>query len=80
MEHPSSKALVTTGVALQLGFSIALPLVFFIGVGIWLDKRFSLMPLFTISGVILAFAVSILQIYQVIKSTQINSQQITKNK
>ena len=70
MERPSSKTLVTAGVARQLGFGIALPLIFFIGVGIWLDKKYDLMPLFTMSGVVLSLAVSILEIYQVIKSTQ----------
>lgn len=70
MKRPSSKALIATGVAMQLGFSIALPLVFFIGVGIWLDKRYGLMPLFTITGVLLSLVVSVLEIYQVIKSTQ----------
>lgn len=58
------------GVALQLGFSIALPLVLFIGIGIWADKHFTTMPLFTILGVLLSMATSLIEIWQVIKSTQ----------
>ena len=58
------------GIAMQLGFSIALPLILFIVLGIFADKKFGTMPLFTITGILLAFAVSILEIYQIIKSVQ----------
>jgi len=58
------------GIAMQLGFSIALPLILFIVLGIFTDKKLGTMPLFTITGILLAFAVSILEIYQIIKSVQ----------
>ncbi|MDP3963282.1 MAG: AtpZ/AtpI family protein [bacterium] len=70
MDRPTSKTLITVGVALQLGFSIAMPLVLFIGVGIWIDKKFDVLPLFTIIGVLLSTATTVLEIMQVIKSVQ----------
>jgi len=70
MEKPTGKALLTMGVAMQLGFSIALPLILFIVLGIFADKKFGTMPLFTIVGVLLSLVVSVMQIYQIIKSTQ----------
>ena len=70
MDRPTSKTLVTVGVAMQLGFSIAMPLVLFIGLGIWVDKKFGTLPLFTISGVVLSMVTSIIEIRQVIKSVQ----------
>ena len=70
MENPTGKALLTMGVAMQLGFSIALPLILFIVLGIFADKKLGTMPLFTIVGVLLSLVVSVMQIYQIIKSTQ----------
>ena len=70
MEKPTGKALITMGVAMQLGFSIALPLILFIVLGIFADKKLGTLPLFTIAGILLAMVVSIMEIYQIIKSTQ----------
>lgn len=70
VEKLSSKTLVTVSLALQLGFSIAVPLLVLIGGGIWLDRRFGTMPLLTITGVIISMAVSVIEIYQIIKAAQ----------
>lgn len=53
--------------ALQLGFSLAIPLVIFIGGGIWLDKKFHLSPTLTIGGAVLGFIVSNYILYKNIK-------------
>lgn len=72
MGKSSSKLLYTTGVALQLGFSIAIPLVVFILLGLWVDKRLGTLPLFVILGVILSLVVTVYEMWQIIKSTQGN--------
>lgn len=46
------------GVAWQLGYSIALPLVFFALGGVFLDRFFHSSPLFFLIGVIAAIIVS----------------------
>lgn len=70
MEKPTGKALLTMGVAMQLGFGIALPLILFIVLGVFADKKLGTMPLFTIVGMLLALAVSVVEMYQIIRSTQ----------
>lgn len=70
MQKQTQKALVTLGIAMQLGFSIAIPLIVFIALGIWADKSFGTMPLLTIAGVLLSLVVSVAEIFQIIKSVQ----------
>ena len=70
MEKPSSKLLATTGLALQLGFTISIPLVLFILLGLWADKRWGTLPLFTILGVILSLIFTVYEMMRIIKSTQ----------
>lgn len=40
---------------LQMGLMIALPLIAFLGIGIWIDKKFETFPLFLIVMMIIGF-------------------------
>ena len=67
---PVPRSFFQAGLALHLGFSVAAPLVFFITGGIWLDKKFGKMPLFTILGIFVALVVSGFEIARIIKGAQ----------
>lgn len=49
-----NKFAVAIGLGLEMGFMIALPLVGFLLVGIWIDKKLDTMPLFTVIFVIIS--------------------------
>ncbi len=46
------------GYFLEIGFRISLPLVFFVVLGVWLDKRFSAGHIFLFSGIGLSLITS----------------------
>ena len=48
---------------LALGFTFAAGVIFFLGIGLLIDRRFGLMPLFTIVGAIGGAVLSFLNIY-----------------
>jgi predicted F0F1-ATPase subunit len=62
------------GSAGQIGFSILIPLLLGLGIGIWLDSHFQKKPLFTLSGLLLGFLISIANLFltvrTIIKQTQ----------
>lgn len=51
----------------QLGFQIAVPLVIFALIGKKLDNHFGTLPLFLLTGMVLAMGVSGYQVYKIIK-------------
>lgn len=62
------KSLVETiSLSLQLGFTIALPLIVLAIAGRVLDRIFETTPLFLLSGIVLALATSTILIYRKIK-------------
>jgi F0F1-type ATP synthase assembly protein I len=63
----SKSLLQTISLSLQLGFTIALPLIIFAIGGRILDKKFGSTPLFLLVGIILALIISTILIYQKIK-------------
>ncbi len=48
---------------LALGFTFAAGVIFFLGIGLLIDRRFGLTPLFTIAGAIGGAVLSFLNIY-----------------
>ncbi len=54
------------GLATQLGFAVAGPLVLGIVVGIWLDQRLSTSPLFLLLGLILGMGAAAYSIYELV--------------
>lgn len=50
-----SKFFYAVALGVELGFLIALPLVIFLFLGVYLDKKFNTFPLFIIIAVILSF-------------------------
>jgi len=54
IDKKKSNFFYAISLALQLGFLIAIPLVGFLLVGVFLDKKFESTPIFTISLVILS--------------------------
>lgn len=51
---------------LELGFLIALPLAGCLLAGLWLDKRFGTLPLFTIVFIIASLFASVLEVVKII--------------
>lgn len=51
---------------LELGFAIALPLVLFLLLGVWADKKFGTMPLFVIICLLMGFAMAVIEVKQLI--------------
>ncbi len=51
---------------LELGFLIALPLVFFLALGLFLDKKLKTLPIFLISSIILGLAATVINVYYLI--------------
>lgn len=66
MKFPKS-LLETISLSLQLGFTIALPLIALAIIGRSLDKNFQTNPLFLLSGIFLALIISTWLIYHRIK-------------
>jgi Putative F0F1-ATPase subunit Ca2+/Mg2+ transporter len=53
--------------ASNLGFSMAIPLIIFIGGGIWLDNKFDISPLLTLIGAFLGIVSSGYSVYKSLK-------------
>ena len=52
----------TIFLGLELGFLVALPLVVFLVLGVFLDKRFETFPIFLISGIIIGLILTFVDI------------------
>ena len=50
MKKGKSKSWYAFSLVFQLGFSLLIPLLISVGVGAWLDSKFSTSPLFTLIG------------------------------
>jgi len=61
-----SKFLYALSLGLELGFLISLPLVFFLILGIFLDKKFQTFPIFLISSIMLGLAATVVNIYYLV--------------
>lgn len=61
-----SKLLYALSLGLELGFLISLPLVFFLILGIFLDKKFQTFPIFLISSIILGMAATFFNVYYLV--------------
>ena len=56
--------------ALQVGFSTALSATLFILGGLWLDRRFGTIPLFTLIGSALGLIVALYLVWQIVRPLQ----------
>ena len=65
-KHASSFSIL--GPALHIGFFIVFSVLIFVLAGLWLDKKFETLPLFLILGVIASLAVSMVEVYRIIRS------------
>jgi F0F1-type ATP synthase assembly protein I len=66
MDDPGSQFFMVMGLGLELGFMIVIPLVGFMLLGLWADKSFHTLPLFTIIGLIVGLISSIVEVIKVI--------------
>ena len=66
----NGKSFKALPLAFELGFTIALPLALFAFFGRLVDKAFSTTPLFLLSGIGIALAVTTYFIYKKVKSLQ----------
>lgn len=57
---------VAMGLGLELGFMIALPIVGFMLLGLWLDKKIDTMPLFALIGLVIGLISAIVEVVKVI--------------
>ena len=51
----------------QVGWSVAVPLVVFILIGVFLDKQFETKPTFILGGLVLGMVVSFYSLYKLLK-------------
>jgi len=51
---------------LELGLAIALPLIGFLLLGMWADKKFGTMPLFVVICLLAGFAATVIEVKQLI--------------
>lgn len=76
-----SKIFYAVSLGLEMGFLVAIPLVLFLFLGVYLDKKFNTLPIFIIVSVILSFVAMILELRFLIlpfmqkRSRKINNQQ-----
>lgn len=56
------------GLSLHIGIFIVVSVLFFILLGLYLDRRFGTLPLFLIIGVIMSLIASMFEVYRIIKS------------
>jgi F0F1-type ATP synthase assembly protein I len=54
------------GLGLELGFLIALPLVIFLLLGIYLDKKFQTFPTFLVFAIIIGIVLTFLDVYYLV--------------
>jgi hypothetical protein len=62
----NNKLFAGVGIGLEMGFLIALPLVMFLLAGLWLDKKFQTIPLFTIVFIIISLASVVVELRYII--------------
>ncbi len=62
-----NRMITSLSVLAQAAVMLAVPVLIFLFAGLWLDDYFDLSPVFTITGIILGFLGSILNIYRIIK-------------
>jgi len=65
-ERDKSKFFYALSLGLELGFLIAIPLVIFLLLGVFLDKKFNTFPIFLISFIIIGLIVTFLDVYYLI--------------
>ena len=63
---PGSQLFAVMGLGFELGFMIVIPLVGFMLLGLWVDKSFHVLPLFTIIGLVVGLVSSIVEVIKVI--------------
>ncbi len=63
----------------QIGWSVAVPLIVFILIGVFLDKQFGTKPALTLGGLVLGMIVSFYSLYQFLKPFLRTSQTNKKN-
>jgi F0F1-type ATP synthase assembly protein I len=71
MEKPNtpnsnSKSAQALSMGLELGFMIALPLIIFLVAGVFIDKKFGTLPLFTIVALVLNMIFTIFNVKKII--------------
>lgn len=66
MNDSSNNLARAMALGLELGFMIALPLVGFLLLGLWLDKKFDTMPLFVIVCLLAGFIGVFIEVKQLI--------------
>jgi F0F1-type ATP synthase assembly protein I len=66
-EQRKAKERTALGLALGIGFNIAVPLALFVVGGVWLDSTFNTAPIFIIVGVFLGLFASGYYLYRLAK-------------
>lgn len=81
MENDQKKSfLYALGLGTQMGLLVALPLIVFLFLGIFLDKKFDTAPLFLISLVIFSIVVTIFDVrFLILPFIEKNSQKNNQN-
>jgi len=65
-DNNENKLAAAMVLGLELGFAIAIPLVVFLLLGLWMDRKFDTMPLFVIVCLLAGFVAVIIEVKQLI--------------
>jgi F0F1-type ATP synthase assembly protein I len=65
-DSPVNNMARAMALGLELGFLIPIPLIVFLILGLWLDRKFDTMPLFVIVCLLAGFAAVIVEVKQII--------------
>ena len=66
MEKPTPKFFYAVSLGAELGFLIAVPLIIFLLLGLYLDRKLGTMPLFIIIALLLNSAVTVFEVKNLI--------------
>jgi F0F1-type ATP synthase assembly protein I len=61
------KQISAPGILLEVGYEISIPLVLFVILGVWIDKKLGTLPLFLLLGIFISLITTSLAIAKVIK-------------
>ncbi|MDD4358350.1 MAG: AtpZ/AtpI family protein [Candidatus Pacebacteria bacterium] len=61
-----AKNLNTLSLGLKIGLLVTVPLIGFLLLGVWLDKKFNTFPIYLIAGIVLGMIFAVYMVYKVI--------------
>lgn len=67
MKKEDNKQVSVPGILLEVGYEISIPLVLFVILGVWVDRKLNTLPLFLLLGIFVSLITTSFAIAKVIK-------------